>query len=321
MVAAIVLAAAGCLAQHPASAPIAIDFHDSASINDTVIRVDDVAGLTGGDGRCRERIGRVVLGEAAPAGFTRFMNTDEAVAVVRRMCPDAPIAGVKSGQRIQVRTRGREWRIADFADTIQTSLRDSIRWPAGDYVISLDSMAAHWKILDKPFTISVGGLKSGHPRGMIRLELTVSQGPRLKRIPFAALISVSTPVVVMRRTIGVDSIIGPADVDMVRREITHFAYEPFFDPREAIGKSATRTIQAGLILHANLLKRQPIVCKGDCLDVTVKRGAVRVSVTARARASGAKGDRIFVENIVSHKLIQVIIEDAGKAILPAEEAL
>jgi flagella basal body P-ring formation protein FlgA len=304
-----------------AVAPITIDFRDSTLVNDTIFRVGDVARLTGGTTAIRERIGRVILGETAPAGFSRCMNTDDAVNLVRRTCTEASVAGVRDTKRILIRSLGREWRIADFADTINGYLQDSIQWPAGDYSIELDTTTPPWRCFDKPFTVSMSGLKTNHPRGAVRLELTVSQGSRIKRIPFIAAIHIATPVVVVKATIAMDSAIGPNTIALARRDITHFRFEPLYDTREVVGKAAARTIQTGLILHANLFKQQPVVLKGDCLDVSIKRGAVTVSVAARARASGAKGQRILVENIVSHRLIQVIIQDTGKAVLPHQEAL
>jgi flagella basal body P-ring formation protein FlgA len=304
-----------------AELPTMILFKDSAVVNDTVIRVRDIARIQGGTASLHEKIGGVIIGEPAPAGYIRFMNTGDALLCIRRAAGAAVESGFSYNKRIAIRTIGIVCRVSDFDDLICGSIAGTIQWPAADYSITIDSSSRKWYRLDKPYTASLSGLKTSLPRGATRLELKIIQGDHTMLIPFTVTIAVNTPVVVTKRMIATEAVIGPDDIQLVRKEITDFRYEPCLDPAIVVGRAAARTLQPEMIMHEDLLKKAPVVQKGDCVKVSVKSGAVKISVEARARASGAIGDRILVENLESHKLMQVIIQEPGRVTLPVKESL
>lgn len=318
---ATMLGLGGLVATVVAGQEITLLFRDSASVNDTVIRLGDIARVSGASPVTCSALTAAIIGESAPAGYSRFVNSDEAVAALRRTSgPDVRLQPVNAC-RITVRTGARTYVIADFDTLIHQYLQRAIGWPAGDFAVRLIDSAKQFRCLDQPCEVSAGGLKDPLPRGTLHLRLTIRQGARNMSAPFNCVVTVTTPVVVSRQSIANQRTIGAADIAIERRDITNFRFAPLQDLEDALGKCANRTIPAGMVLHQSLLKKPPIVQKGDCITVCVSKGAIVASATVMARQSGALGERIIVENVNSHKILQVIIQAAGKAILPEKETL
>ena len=75
---------------------------------------------------------------------------------------------------------------------------------------------------------------------------------------------------------------------------------------------SNRTIQPEMIVHDGLASRIPIVGKDEQVYVVVDKGLVRISIIMRAREQGAIGDKIWVENEMTHKLLKTKIIGKGK---------
>jgi flagella basal body P-ring formation protein FlgA len=75
---------------------------------------------------------------------------------------------------------------------------------------------------------------------------------------------------------------------------------------------ANRSLQRETILNNKLMMRVPIIGKDEQVNVVVDRGLVRISIIMRAREQGALGDKIWVENELTHKLLKTKIIGKGK---------
>ena len=94
-------------------------------------------------------------------------------------------------------------------------------------------------------------------------------------------------------------------------DITRFAPTPFTELQSVEGKLAARSLNSGKILHCRLAKALPVIDKGDIVSIRLNKGRISVAVTGIARERGGIGDRIWVKNRKTNKLIRAQILDRG----------
>jgi len=291
---------------------IQLHFKDSVLINSKVVYLGEIAEIgNAADNHLIQVLEKTEIGNAAPAGFSRFFNADDIIHfILKPRFKDAQFtqAGAK---RVKVRTDSDIKNISNYEKQIFEYLQDNIAWNTEDYSISIENNQAQWHTYPGASTIEVKGLNTPCPRGNIQLKLVVNQGDKQQVIAVMCRIKVETPVVTARNTIARDKIITDDDLELSRVDITGFRSVPFTDKSLIKGKMATRTLTPGTIIQEYCVKNVPEVCKGDVVFMVIKKGPIRVSVPARAREQGIKGERIWVENLDTHKLIRVKIEGKG----------
>jgi len=291
---------------------IQLHFKDSVLINSKVVYLGEIAEIgNAADNDLIQVLEKTEIGNAAPAGFSRFFNADDVVQFILKPRFKEVQFAQAGAKRVRVRTDCNIKNIGDYEEKIIEYLHDNIAWNTEDYTISIENNQAQWHTYPGSSIVQVKGLNSPYPRGTIQLKLVVNQKDKEQVIPVVCRIKVETPVVTARNTIARDKIITVDDLEMSRIDITGLRSVPFTDKSLIKGKIATRTLTPGTIIQEYCVKNVPEVCKGDVVFMVIKKGPIRVSVPARAREQGIKGERIWVENIDTHKLIRVRIEGKG----------
>jgi flagella basal body P-ring formation protein FlgA len=304
-------ALASACAAEPVS--VSVIFRDSATVNDTVIRLNDIAVIhsTASNDRL-ESLRNAVVGEAAPAGYSRKVNTEEVFTCVLKKKFNGLQFDRVQKKAIQVATESREKKVGDFEQEIQKFFSDSVKWQPGEYTVVVRNIDEKWKCLNKPLSVSLCGLQTKYPKGNVNCRLIARQNSKTYSIPVVCLVTVVTPVVVAKTAIPRGSLLTSENCSLEKRDITHFACNPFTGLSQLDGMIANRTIQNEAIVHEKLTARMPIIGKDEQVYVIVDRGVVRVSIVMRARQQGALGEKIWVENELTHKLLKTKIIGKGK---------
>jgi flagella basal body P-ring formation protein FlgA len=303
---------------HPS---VVLSFHDEAWVNDTAIFLGDVASISGCSAETAAQLKLAWVGRSAPPGFSRFMTPhDVAQYTLEPSNPSLQIA-VKGPERIKICTNSREIKVSDFETKIRAYLAKKIKWNIGDYTVALIDSCKSIRCLEREFETSVGGLENDRPKGFVNLCLRLNQRGKTLTLPFAVHITVKTPVLVATKTVQRGAAITPECMELDTRDITALRYAPL-DTVSQLGELiAGRTISAGTILSDEFVKHKPVVTKGDIVYIAINKGAIRISVPARARENGSVGERIWVENTDTHHIFRVEIRGAKEAILSSQEAI
>jgi flagella basal body P-ring formation protein FlgA len=293
--------------------PVSIDFRDSASVNDTVIRLGDIAVI-----RCETRpdlietLRNAVVGESAPAGYCRKVNPSDVVTYALRKAGNEFSFGRVRDKPVMVATKCVEKKVGDFEQLIVKYFADSVKWQPKDYAVTVRNADEKWKCLDKPIEVRAAGLLTGYPKGNVNIKLVMRQYSRVFSIPVVCLVTVVTPVVAARTAIPRGTPLTRENCIVARKDITRFACNPYTDLSQLNDHVANRSLQAETIIHDKLTSRIPIIGKDEQVYVVVDRGQVRVSIIMRAREQGGLGDKIWVENEITHKLLKTKIIGKGK---------
>lgn len=290
---------------------LTLTFKDSVLIVDTTFFLSDIAEIECRDNALKTKLQNVVGGKSAPAGYGRFLNVSDFVLYRLRPLLENTQLKIGGAQRVFIKTASVEKKIEDYMEMIQQYFRKEVLWPLGCYEAVVREPDRSWKCLHGDVTAKVEGLGNRYPRGNVQLWLIVEQQKRSLRIPVMCNVKVETPVLVARRPILRGQQITSEDFELKSMDITTFGPQPLFNTDSLKGVRALRTINPGTILHTRLIQPVPAIQKGDLVEILVSRGRVRVAVQGVAREPGKIGERIWVENTNSRKLVQVIVKDKG----------
>jgi flagella basal body P-ring formation protein FlgA len=294
---------------------VSLRFHDSVTVRDTVIRLGDIADISAESAGLRERLMLTIVGESAPAGFLRRVQTADLLMFrLKPMFKDIEFNG-NSNMKVKVATHGILRRAGDFDSVVTDYLIRQSGWKSGQVSVAIQNGSKTFYTYEGPLEIGVEGLRSPLPRGLKPLQLMVTQFGRVMRIPLECRISVSAPVVVAVKAIPHQKVIGANDLELRIQDLTDFPGAPYFSLSEAIGKRAVQDIASGGIVTDRVTEIVPVVQKGDQMSIEVVRGDARVSVMAVARENGSEGQMIWVENSMTHRLVRVTVKSAGYGVL------
>lgn len=300
----------------PSWSAVTVSYVDSCVVNDTVIRLGDIARVQADcPDSVLEKLIHLPVGESAPAGYSRYVNTNDFVTFsMKARFPN--LGAINSpNKRILVKTDFQERSIGEFGDSIEKYLGEKVAWPSGAYTVLIINKTEKWKCLPKPFSIKIDGLLSGYPKGNFNLKLIAEQGSKRYINTISCFNTVVVPVVVSKINIPRGTLLSSENCSIIVKDITHYNYIPYYKLNEIENTKSSRAVQAGTIICDKLVLKTPIIERDDQVQIMVTHGRVRICMSARARESGSVGEKIWVENEMTHKLLKTKVLSHGKVIL------
>ncbi|MCL2689399.1 MAG: flagellar basal body P-ring formation chaperone FlgA [Chitinispirillia bacterium] len=310
----VLLFACTALAQ---SKTVTLHFVDSVMINDAQIRLGDIARIVTSDAVLEARLSKTNIGEAAPAGFNRFVNSADLIEF--RLRPAFKNVNFNAApKRVKVVSDFQERRVGEFEEQIRAYAASVLGWKAGEWTLTVNNAASAWKSGRGPVEIEVSGINNPFAKGNMNLLITARQGNRVNRIPVSCNIRVNTAVLVAKRAISRDEELTGENTMLAVMDITNFVHNPMRQIPESGTMMTMRTVNSGAILHDKLMKTVPVVSRGDQVRISFNGERVRISVLGVARESGVNGDKIWVENLQTRKLVRASVSGRGSVIVHQE---
>ena len=294
----------------PAKRMVTLHFMDSVMVNDTLIRLGNIARIESHDAALAASLSQAPVGEAAPPGFSRFVNTADFVEFrLKPLFKDAQFGGAH--KRVKVASDFQERRVEEFEEQIRLYAASVLGWKEGEWTLTINNLKSSWKSGRGAVEVEVSGLGNPFAKGNANLLITARQGGRVNRIPVSCRIRVNAPVLIAKQSISRGEEFNSQNCSLAVMDITNFAYIPLRQIPEEGTMTAIRTVNAGSILHDRMLKAIPTVARGDQVRITFSGERVRVSVLGVARESGSNGDRIWVENSQTGRLVRAAVSGRG----------
>jgi flagella basal body P-ring formation protein FlgA len=291
---------------------VSVTFKDSVCVNESLVLLEDVASIESKMESIAYKTASIQIGEAAPPGFSRYFTGDDVVQLVANKSVKGIKISIFGAKRVKVFTSYQEKQIKNYSTQIVNFLRQKILWNTNDYSLSIENPEYSWKCYNSSSKFCFKEFSNLYPKGNTRLNCTFSQGDNFEvTIPVICHIKVKAQVVIAREEISRNSIIRSFAVELQKIDITDYHYSPVMNLSDVIGKIALKTITPGTILHDKCIKTPPLIIKGDIVAIFLKNNAIEVTIQAKARENGCKGDIIWVENLSSHKLIRAKITGRG----------
>jgi flagella basal body P-ring formation protein FlgA len=112
-----------------------------------------------------------------------------------------------------------------------------------------------------------------------------------------------TNMVVALHQIGYGEQISAADVVMQKSEISQNSRLALRSIDDVIGKKARTNIRANQPVRSDQVEKIPLIKSGQMVTIIAENEVMKISVSGKARSSGAEGDTIRVQNLTSLKEI------------------
>jgi flagella basal body P-ring formation protein FlgA len=305
-----------CVYFSPVFAGMRCVFFDSAAVNDTIIRLGDIAAVSGTtEGMPAESLARIPVGEAAPAGYSRFVAVDDVIRYRLHGRSEIFFDKKDRGKRLKVKTDFQEIGLSSYEPAVLDSLRSGIQWKAEDYQLKIINRNEKWKCLKRPFSITLEGLSSKYPKGNFKCRLIVHQGSKRIKVPIACYLSVRTPVLVSSVKIRRGTLLSSENCHIERMDITRFNYMPYIKLDDVEDRVISLSVNPGSIIHEKNTIPIPLIRRDEVVQLVVIKGNIRVCMSVRARESGLLGNDILVENETTHKILKAKIVKDGQVLL------
>jgi flagella basal body P-ring formation protein FlgA len=123
-------------------------------------------------------------------------------------------------------------------------------------------------------------------------------------------IEAMTEMVVALHQIENGELVSPSDVVLQKRELSQNSHLGARSVNEVIGRKARTILRANQPIRADQVEKVPLVKTGQMVTIVAENESLRISVSGKARSSGAEGDTIRVQNLTSLKELSARIIDA-----------
>lgn len=122
-------------------------------------------------------------------------------------------------------------------------------------------------------------------------------------------------VLILSRGLAAGETVGAADIVPEKRDVARIVGAPLTDPAAAVGQVMRRTLPAGSILSGGDLVAQRLVRRGDMVPLVSRIGSLEVRVGGKALADAGQNERVSVENLSSHRVVQGIVSPSGEVLV------
>jgi flagella basal body P-ring formation protein FlgA len=297
---------------------VTLSFFDSTLVNDTIIRLGDIAKVNCDDAALTAAFRAFGVGEAAPAGYSRFVNSADLVSFnLRRHFKNVSVVAANQ-KRVKVSSDYRTLTVGEFEGAIRDYVAGRLKWGAGEWSLTIVNSQGFWKGGKGDASVEVSGLDNPLAKGSVPLLLTLRQGSLVTRIPVACKIFVKAPVLVAARPVQRGEEFTEENTMVQLTDITSFAYTPLSRLPKAGTATALRFVSMGGIVHEKMLRAIPLVARGDEVRIHYNGERVKISVLGTARDNGGNGERIWVENRQTGKLIRATVSGKGSVVVHKE---
>ncbi|MBU3948929.1 MAG: flagellar basal body P-ring formation chaperone FlgA [Proteobacteria bacterium] len=148
--------------------------------------------------------------------------------------------------------------------------------------------------------------------GYVRLIAIVSIDDIPKtEVKLSGWVDVFDSVVCASQNLNRGDVITAGDIHLERKNISRLNSDTLKDVDQAIGLMAKHDIKDNDCLKEWMLKRNPLVNKGDMVTILAEHGSIRITAPGRILEKGYMGDYIKVQNAMSKKSVYAkIINDS-----------
>jgi flagella basal body P-ring formation protein FlgA len=214
---------------------------------------------------------------------------------------------------IQVRQTGIVLNTEEIAAAYRRYVQNMNPWPASELRIQIYPQEEPVLLPDNQFKLEVLPPKgSDQLLGEVTLEMAVlKEGRLLKKFKINGKVTLEQTVVCATRPLPPQTVIGPNDVHLSRRDVTNLSQRDIFTAaKQVIGHTLTKGLGPQEILTNRHLDHKPIIKRGEEVTVVLDQNGLVISTKGVTREDGYLGRLVRVRNAKSKKEFQAEVLDA-----------
>lgn len=214
---------------------------------------------------------------------------------------------------IQVRQTGILLESEAIVAAYRQYIQNQNPWPASDLHIQIYPQDEPILLPDNKFTLEVLPPKgTERPLGEVTLEMAVlKEGRLLKKFKVHGKVTLEQTIVCASRPLPPQTVIGPKDVHLSRRDVTVLSQRDIFtSEKQVVGHLVSKGLGPQEILTSRHLDHKPIIKRGEEVTVVLDQNGLVISTRGVTREDGYLGRQVRVRNSRSKKEFQAEVLDA-----------
>ncbi len=282
----------------------------------SIVSLGDVAEVSAADGAEKEKLSRMELFPAPPAGQQRILRARELQDLLCSRGVNSAELRLSGASQVIVGGPSEPARAAEPRTVSASAMKRAERAVSEAIVKLLETRVSAeetWQV-DARLTDAQARLvpadgqkivvRGGEPPWTGAQQFEVSGSDATGAAGFAVPASVERlpPVVVAAKAVGRGDTLRSTDVKLQRAAAGVERAGAFHAIEDVVGTEAAQAIAAGTVLQASFVRSPIMVRRGEVVTVHSRAAGIRIRVTARAREDAALGELVTVESLSDRKI-------------------
>jgi flagella basal body P-ring formation protein FlgA len=288
-----------------AQTPVTLRLKDTVEVKGETVTIADVAQVSAAMPEVAKLIAGVTVAEVPQINASIKLSGDDVRAALGKLPLDMSRITIEGAEWVVVSRAGQQITPEDLKRAVHDYVVEQTGLPDDDLILEFVRVPQSFAVPvgDATYTVvPVGNSRlAGYQAFSVALRIdgieTVTERVTVK-------IRLFRPVVVLERRVGQDEVIGAEHVKLERREVTGTVGSYYLATEDAVGKRATRSLSAGMLLTDVMVGQPLAVRRNDYVTLRARKGAVRVRTKCLALADACVGESIDVMNKDSNKVIR-----------------
>lgn len=153
----------------------------------------------------------------------------------------------------------------------------------------------------------VAFLPSGYSVGSNTAVGIRCPAPKIWKLYVPVRVTMLNRVLTASRPLARGAGITPADISVQEKEVTTLSGTYFTQPGQLKDKRLRRSVRAGEVIVASMIEASHLVRRGQTVTLVASNSSVQIRATGKALSDGAINQRIRVENLSSHRIVEGIV--------------
>lgn len=300
--------------------PLIIRLVDNATVVGPDISIGEVSDLIGPGNGNLERVRRLVVSKAAPAGDTATVTQQYIKICLRREGFSLTDFAFEGADSSKVLTQSQDFQPSSLLPEIKKFVLRQIQEEPENVSVKLSGQ-------DKNVVLPAGEVKpnfrpvfSGKYEGQVLLTTELEVNQRLEKVlPLRINIEIFHSVVVTTRRVEKGDKFSTENVALIRTPTSKILPGSLSQLNYATGRTAAAPLVPGTVLRIADIYDPPVITHGKIVQAIVRYGNVELMVDARAIEDGKAGDDIRVENTDSHKVLKGKVLDEKTVLIEQDK--
>lgn len=296
---------------------------EKATVVGPEISLGEIAEVITGNGATADRLRRLILGRAAPAGGRVEMTSRSIKIALRREGYSLDGFAFGGAETVDVFTSSQAFDPADLLPQIGAFVAGQTGEPPENVQVKMGVEGGTEKKVLLPageVTAQFRPSFTGRYDGSVFLTAELKVDGRMVRVlPLRVEVEISRPAVTTSRRIAKGDKFSPENVSLVRVSGLKLGRGYFNRLDSVLGRTAALPLLPGTVLRVEDLYDPPVILHGQVVEGLVEQGNIELSVQVRAVEDGKAGDSIRVENTDSHKVLRGKILDEKTVLIQQGE--
>lgn len=303
-----------------AAQTIILRLPERATVVGPEISLGEIAEVIADNKAVADRLRRLTLGKAPPAGDKVKMSLGYLKVALRREGYTLQDFSFGGAETVEVLTQSQAFDPAGLLSQVKAFIVSETGERAENVEVRLEGE-------EKKITLPAGAVTAkfrpsftGQYEGSVFLTAELEVDGRLVRVlPIRATVDIYHPAVTVVKKVDKGQKFTRENAALVRTPSSKIVKGCFRQLDSILGRTAAMPLMPGSVLRVNDLYDPPVIRHGQVIQGVIQKGNIELSVEVRAIEDGKAGDSIRVENTDSHKVLHGKVLDEKTVLLESGE--